>query len=210
MIDLKKLVAVILALTMAFSLAAPAAFAVDGKCDCGENPIIYVGPLGNSDIYENPDSEEERTLFRPSTGAIITLVLKLLPAFPSLLLFKNYDSFGDVLIDAVYDAFGAMALDGNGDSLENVAVKPDPLPTDPTHGEGYDYYFSYDWRLDPVYNACPTPKRKHIIKGAEHALSSHWFHEEYWQVVDEFLDAEYEGGRHARRVDMITAIEQGE
>ena len=150
MIDLKKLVAVILALTMAFSLAAPAAFAVDGKCDCGENPIIYVGPLGNSDIYENPDSEEERTLFRPSTGAIITLVLKLLPALPSLLLFKNYDRFGDVLIDAVYDAFGAMALDGNGDSLENVAVKPDPLPTDPTHGEGYDYYFSYDWRLDPV------------------------------------------------------------
>ena len=42
--------------------------------------------------------------------------------------------------------------------------------------------------LDPVYNACPTPKRKHIIKGAEHALSSHWFHEEYWQVVDEFLE----------------------
>jgi len=29
-------------------------------------------------------------------------------------------------------------------------------------------------------------------------------------IVDEFLDAEYEGGRHARRVDMITAIEQGE
>lgn len=92
----------------------------------------------------------KRTLFRPSTGAIITLVLKLLPALPSLLLFKNYDRFGDVLIDAVYDAFGAMALDGNGDSLENVAVKPDPLPTDPTHGEGYDYYFSYDWRLDPI------------------------------------------------------------
>ena len=28
-------------------------------------------------------------------------------------------------------------------------------------------------------------------------------------IVDEFLDAEYEGGRHARRVDMITAIEEG-
>lgn len=27
-------------------------------------------------------------------------------------------------------------------------------------------------------------------------------------IVDEFLDAEYEGGRHARRVDMITAIEE--
>ena len=27
-------------------------------------------------------------------------------------------------------------------------------------------------------------------------------------IVDEFLDAEYEGGRHARRVDMIMAIEK--
>ena len=27
-------------------------------------------------------------------------------------------------------------------------------------------------------------------------------------IVDEFLDAEYEGGRHQRRVDMITKIEE--
>ena len=29
-------------------------------------------------------------------------------------------------------------------------------------------------------------------------------------IVDEFLSAEYEGGRHKRRVDMICAIENGE
>ncbi|MBQ3088763.1 MAG: ribose 5-phosphate isomerase B [Clostridia bacterium] len=29
-------------------------------------------------------------------------------------------------------------------------------------------------------------------------------------IVEEFLNAEYEGGRHQRRVDMITAIEKGE
>lgn len=28
-------------------------------------------------------------------------------------------------------------------------------------------------------------------------------------IVDEFLSAEYEGGRHQKRIDMITAIEQG-
>ena len=42
--------------------------------------------------------------------------------------------------------------------------------------------------LDIVYNACAAPKEKYIVKGAEHALSSHWFHEEYWAVVDAFLD----------------------
>lgn len=29
-------------------------------------------------------------------------------------------------------------------------------------------------------------------------------------IVDEFFDAEYEGGRHQKRVEMISAIEQGE
>ncbi len=28
-------------------------------------------------------------------------------------------------------------------------------------------------------------------------------------IVDAFLSAEYEGGRHAKRIDMITAIEEG-
>ena len=30
------------------------------------------------------------------------------------------------------------------------------------------------------------------------------------KIVDEWLDTEFEGGRHQRRVDMITAIENGE
>ena len=30
------------------------------------------------------------------------------------------------------------------------------------------------------------------------------------ELVDIFLNTEYEGGRHQRRVDMISAIEQGE
>ncbi len=29
-------------------------------------------------------------------------------------------------------------------------------------------------------------------------------------IVDEFINTEYEGGRHQRRIDMLTAIEQGE
>ena len=39
-----------------------------------------------------------------------------------------------------------------------------------------------------VYNACAAKKEKYIFKGAEHAVSNIWFHEEYWQVVDAFLD----------------------
>lgn len=149
MIFLKKIIAVILSAVMLFSLMAPASYAASGECNCGMLPIIYVGPLGNSDIYENPGTEDERTLFRPTTETIVELVVKLLPAIVGLLVTKDYDSFGDTLIEAVDDAMGAMALDGNGNSAENVAVKLE-MPTETKHGIGEQYYFHYDWRLDPV------------------------------------------------------------
>lgn len=149
MISLKKLISILLTVSMIFCIMAPAASAAEKKCDCGVLPTIYVGPLGNTDIYENPGTDEEKTLFRPDTEAIIKLVVKLLPAIVVLALTKNYEYFGDVLIEAVDDAMGAMALDGNGNSAENVAVKID-LPTETEHGKGNQYYFHYDWRLDPV------------------------------------------------------------
>ena len=45
---------------------------------------------------------------------------------------------------------------------------------------------------DELYAACAAPKEKYVIHGAEHAVSSHWFHEEYWNRVDQFV-AEYFG-----------------
>ena len=147
--EMKKLIAVILSVVMILTVISPAAVAADGKCDCGVLPTIYVGPLGNTDIYENPGAENEKTLFRPATDTIVKLVLKLVPSLFGLLLFKDYDGFGDSLIDAVNDAMGAMALDGNGNSLPNVDVKIE-LPTETEHGRDYQYYFHYDWRLDPV------------------------------------------------------------
>lgn len=59
-------------------------------------------------------------------------------------------------------------------------------PTLFLHGDKDDFVLPEN--LDKVYAACKAPKEKYIFKGAEHALSSHWFHEEYWQVVDAFLD----------------------
>lgn len=65
-------------------------------------------------------------------------------------------------------------------------LKKSKTPTLFIHGDKDDFVLLEN--LDPVYNACAAPKEKYIIKGAEHALSSHWFHEEYWQVVDNFLE----------------------
>ena len=118
---MKKLIAVILSAVMIFSVLAPAASAATGKCNCGTLPTIYVGPLGNTDIYENPGAENERTIFRPTTESIIKIVFKVLPSLLPAVFTRDFTALGDALIESVYEAFGAMALDGNGDSLENVA-----------------------------------------------------------------------------------------
>ncbi len=64
-------------------------------------------------------------------------------------------------------------------------LKKSKTPTLFIHGDKDEFVLPSN--LDPVYNACAAPKEKYIVKGAEHAVSSHWFHEEYWQVVDNFL-----------------------
>lgn len=73
---------------------------------------------------------------------------------------------------------------GQASSVEQL--KKSVTPTLFIHGDKDEFVLPDN--LDPVYEACAAPKEKYIVKGAEHAVSSHWFHEEYWEVVDAFLE----------------------
>ncbi len=64
-------------------------------------------------------------------------------------------------------------------------LKKSKTPTLFLHGDKDDFVLPEN--LDKVYEACAAEKEKYVVKGAEHAVSSHWFHEEYWDVVDKFL-----------------------
>lgn len=142
---MKKLISVALVAVLTISAAVPAGFA-SGDNYREKLPTVYVGPLGNTDIYENPGTPEERVLFRPAPETIVSIAGKILPALVVLALTRDYERFGDVLIDAVDGAMGALKLDGDGNSAKNVSVKLEK-PTDPNCES---YYFHYDWRLDPV------------------------------------------------------------
>lgn len=65
-------------------------------------------------------------------------------------------------------------------------LKKSVTPTLFIHGDKDDFVLPSN--LDLVYEACAAPKKKHMIKGAVHALSTHYFNEEYWGVIDEFLE----------------------
>lgn len=78
----------------------------------------------------------------------------------------------------------------NGFSFKEASsieqLKKSKTPTLFLHGDKDDFVRFEN--LDKVYDACAAEKEKYVIKGAEHAVSSHWFHEEYWDRVDMFLD----------------------
>ncbi len=73
---------------------------------------------------------------------------------------------------------------GEASSIEQL--KKSKTPTLFIHGDKDDFVLPEN--LDIVYNACAAPKEKHVIHGAEHAVSALWFPEEYWKTVDEFLN----------------------
>ena len=73
-----------------------------------------------------------------------------------------------------------------GEASSVKQLRKSKTPTLFLHGDKDNFVLPSN--LDIVYNACAAPKEKYIIKGAAHALSSHLYHEEYWQVVDNFLE----------------------
>ena len=164
---MKKILAVILSVVLALSAAVPC-FAANDKCDCGQPPIIYVAALGSGDVIRDAGTENERVLFRPDTADVLKDLLPVFPAAALLVATKNYDAFGDVLISCLNKAFGDLALDGNGNSKPNVTSE-EFHPESADHGDDTNYYFGYDFRLDPVENA----QRLHTYVQEVKALTHH-------------------------------------
>lgn len=152
----KSTLSIFLTVLLAFSVvivpSAEEVTATDGKCDCGEEPIIYVAALGSATLYQNAGTEDEKVIFRPETSAYVALIGQLVIPLVSLIATKDYDAFADALISAVNGVFGALANDEEGNSTPDVTTKEE-LPTDPAHGFDYSYYFGYDFRADPLVTA---------------------------------------------------------
>ena len=149
---MKKVFSVFLTVVLV-ALSVLPCFAANDSCTCGEPPIIYVAALGSGYVFLDAGTENERTLFRPETSDILNDFAPLVPAAGQLILDHNYDAFGDVLIDCVNKSFGMLALDNEGKSHERVTSEEFHPDTDTPHGIDHNYYFGYDFRLDPVENA---------------------------------------------------------
>ena len=145
----------IFAFALCLCLACGATFsshAAQNQCDCGVSPIVYVAALGSATLYLDAGTPAERVLFRPTDEATQQLVMPLLLPAARYPLDRNAEAFAGSIANAVKGMLGELAMDENGDSNPRVTTKT-TLPADPAHGIDKDYYFGYDFRVDPMVTA---------------------------------------------------------
>ncbi len=164
---MKKIISVLLVLTLTLCCAAPA-FAEGEqteKCDCGITPVVYVCGMGEA-LFENPGTDDSFRVFSPENKTIVKALPEIIIGVAALLI-KSYPVFGSYAIKAGEKLLGTWACDKDGNSLYNVGIEPFDMPEEDTHkfanyeffGNGADdieygeFSFTYDWRLDPIYNA---------------------------------------------------------
>lgn len=164
---MKKIVSLLLCAVILCCAAVPV-FA-DGGCSCGFSPIIYVGPLGCSSIVRDAGTENEQQLWKIDTKFLLANLKDVLPQLSKAMLLRDAEQIGDALVKFVNACFGDLALDSEGRSKENVTTPELNVPQGSRHGLDSDYYFDYDFRLDPYEHA----DRLHDFIAQVKALTGH-------------------------------------
>lgn len=171
---MKKLLSILLCVLLLLTPVLTVCAAAENESGSPGQPLVIVRGMDFDGLYVNYGEENERnTLVTPGFRDIFSLVLSLL---------FTYASDKTLNIDAALKftdkLLGSMACDKNGDSLYSVGYDKYPLPVsnypdllaeataDGASGEvgiigsaieayGADnvYYFTYDWRLDPLDTA---------------------------------------------------------
>ncbi len=149
---MKKVISLILCAVLLWCAASPAA-AAETACPCGFSPIIYVGPLGCTPIVRDAGTENEQTLWKLDTRFLLSNLKDALPQLTKALLTRDPGQLGDALVAFVNACFGDLALDAEGRSKANVTTPGLNVPQGDRHGPDCDYYFDYDFRLDPYEHA---------------------------------------------------------
>ncbi|MBQ7541509.1 MAG: hypothetical protein IJT44_04355 [Clostridia bacterium] len=165
---MKKVLSLILCVVILCGtlLTAPAA---DGSCSCGFSPIIYVGPLGCTSVVRDAGTENEQVLWKTDTKFLLANLKAVLPKIGKAILLRNSDLLAGAIVDYVYACFGDLALDADGNSKANVTTPDLNVPQGDRHSPDSDYYFDYDFRLDPYDDA----DRLHTFIAQVKSLTGH-------------------------------------
>ena len=169
----KRLLCVLLVFSMLSGLCTVVSFGSD-ETPCTAAPLIVISGFGTVSLYRDAGTDHAQKVFAPTTQTILKGVGGiLLPTF-GVLLTHNWDRFCEKADGKIFDVFETCICDADGNSVYNVSVTKFPLSADhypefynqdfrdeqafvktaiETIGGDHTYFFSYDWRLDPLDHA---------------------------------------------------------
>lgn len=171
---MKRIISIILVAAVIIMSAMPA-IAAGNKCNCGNDPIIFVYGFGSS-LYLNNETGESECVYPTQTNAILNAVPDLIKGIGSLAILKSNECFVGNISSVLDDMMGKLACDKNGNSIFDISPEPSLSDSSELHlnklnetDENIDlidgkYVFYYDWRLDPFENAKELKKYIEEIK----------------------------------------------
>lgn len=171
---MKKLISILLVIVMMLSLTVPAAAWTDPNATRSQIPVIRISgdgePLYNSEgerimhfrglLEKNEDEDDE-------DNAVLEAVANvLMPFLLEGIAQDKWDNYYNALQKEIGDMFGDALLDNNGEPISGTGLSESRInymnarkleDRKITTGRGYynvdDYWFNYDWRLDPLETA---------------------------------------------------------
>ncbi len=168
---MKKLVSVLLAAIMLFSLTLPVFGAVNMFETKSQIPVILIAGDGNTIYDKNDQPLSKFSNFFNNQGeknesSAVAEVIKSAGVMYKEYLFEgllkdNWDPFYEAIQTEVSKYFGDILLDENGEATNGTHISQwcldqnaEHMRTDYKTDKGYygvrDYQFWYDWRLDPM------------------------------------------------------------
>lgn len=168
---MKKIVSLLLTFLLLFASMIPAFAGVDSSASRSQIPVIRISGDGEAlynaqgerimhfrGFLEDNGEEDDNSALYESIGNV------LMPFLKEGILFNQWDNYYAALQTEIGELFGDALLDGNGDPIAGTGLSESRKNeiewlkrTDRKGSKGYyglhDYWFNYDWRLDPLYTA---------------------------------------------------------
>ncbi len=148
---MKKFISILLCSVIFLSFMSPAALAYAE--DQNKYPMVLVWGMTNDDVYD----KDGNTIYpiNADTDSILQEAKACLPALGRGIVSGDYTEWEDQFVEAMLKYYGPLLPDKNGEISNGSYIK---FSYDKNNvrknGRGiYDYRFSYDWRLSPIYTA---------------------------------------------------------
>lgn len=175
---MKKIISLLLALTVIFAVCVPA-FAADAEaCDCGNVPLIDIKGTAIYKDTENLAAGKAEKEVSGGKDAVIDASVNISKAFADAMLTDKWDNYCDVLYEEIIPIYDQYALNNDGEIGNKSGIDPyysidNAIARVREGGKEHHinqkdnilmYEYLYDSRLDPLENAAMLKRYIDTVK----------------------------------------------